>query len=135
MKKGFLILNLFLLIVFICRSQNGSTLYPFTEPQVRTMAELRIHYEYILDRNNDLTQLIRYCDSIRTVDNRIIKEMTSQIGLQKNLIANKDAEIEQWEGKFGAAEDQIRIEKRKRIIYQVTTGVSFGLAVVLLVIK
>jgi len=99
------------------------------------MAELRIHYEYILDRNNDLTQLIRYCDSIRTVDNRIIKEMTSQIGLQENLIANKDAEIEQWEGKFGAAEDQIRIEKRKRIIYQVTTGVSLGLAVVLLVIK
>lgn len=137
MKKGFLILNLFLLIVFICRSQNGSTQFPFTESQVRTMGEWKITYDYILERNNDLTELVRFCDSIRKVDNRIMSNMATMINTQRDLLVNKDLEIEQWEGKFGTAEDQVKIERRKRRLYQVTTGLSLGLAVFLgvLVIK
>jgi len=101
------------------------------------MGEWKITYDYILERNNDLTELVRFCDSIRKVDNRIMSNMATMINTQRDLLVNKDLEIEQWEGKFGTAEDQVKIERRKRRLYQVTTGLSLGLAVFLgvLVIK
>jgi len=93
------------------------------------MGEWKLTYEYVLEQNKDLKELARFCDSIRTVDDKLIKELTSQTRIQNHLILNKNMEIEQWEGKFKTAEDQVKIERRKKRIYQLTTGLALALTV------
>ncbi len=78
-----------------------------------------------------MKELIRYCDSLRVIDDRIIEEQDSRNRTLNSLVLNKNLEIEQWEGKFEAADAQIIKERKGKRFYQITTGVAASVAIYL----
>lgn len=131
MKSKCIILGIFLLIPFILKSQDGSTIYPLTEFQLRQLGAVKRQYNYLLWENDTLKKMMILCDSIIGVDDTVFEAKDEQIALQVRQLVNRQETILEWENKYMLSEEQIKKERRKKSLY---FGTTLG-AVVLLVIS
>lgn len=129
MKSRLPILFVFLLIPFTANSQDGSTVYPFNESQLRKLARLKIEYTFLLDENRTLSQMVSWCDSISQADSTIISELNNQLDLKDQLLLNRNLTIQQWQEKFNTADSQTLIERKRKGLYFITTLAALGLLV------
>ena len=121
MKKGLLILGVFLLTPFIGICQTGTTLYPFTGEQVRTMAHVKLAYENVLEQNRTLLEMVDWCDSISELNHIAISEKDLQLKLKDRQIQDQVLIIGLQDDKFKVAEKQINKQSTLKHLFIGTT--------------
>jgi hypothetical protein len=107
-------------------SQDGSTVYPFSGKQVRTMAQVKLAYENILDQNKTLLEMTQWCDSVRETQANIIVQMDDLIVIKDEQIINKNTQIVLEREKFGLADEQTRKERKLKWVFMGTTILMAG---------
>ena len=132
MKLRLLILSALLLIASTLMSQNGLTLYPFSENQVRTMGRVRLEYTFLLEENKNMRQMLDYCDSIVKADSLVIVQQNIQIRIWSTIVENRDDRYNLMKEQLNNCTDQIKKERRKRFLYMGTTAGALTLLVLVL---
>ena len=126
MKNKLLLLSLFLLMTSTLMSQNGSTVYPFNGRQVRTMAQVKLAYENVLDQNKTLLEMMAWCDSVQGAQANVIFQLDDLLIIKDEQIINKNTQIVLEREKFGLAENQIKKERRLKWVFMGTTVLMAG---------
>ena len=121
MQKKLLILSVFLLTHFILMSQNGSTVYPLSGEQVRTLARVKLEFTFLLDENKSMHEMLVWCDSITIVNDRIIKQKDIQLLSKDQVIKDLDKIIIFKDDKFKLSEEQQNKLKNQKNLFIGTT--------------
>jgi len=101
------------------------------EDQIRKGAELITRYKFLKEDTAYLRAELRVCDYIIEENRQVHQNLLSQIDSYRDLDRLAKHEIEQWKLKYDLAKNQIKQERRRKRIYQVTTGVGVILVVFL----
>lgn len=112
-------------------SQDGSTVYPLSGEQVRTLARVKLEFINLFEENKNLHQIIIWCDSIDATQKTIIKEKNVLLNIKDDKIRNLQNQNEQEIAKYSLANDQIKKERKNKYIFM---GTTIG-AVILLTIS
>jgi len=102
-------------------SQDGSTVYPLTGEQIRTLARVQIEFESLLDQNKTLGQMVQYCDSIKESQVLVIVQKDVQLKAKQDQIDAKQKQFVAMEAKYMLSYDQIKSERKKKQLYMGTT--------------
>jgi len=110
-------------------SQDGSTAYPFSGEQIKTLARVKLEFTFILEENKSMYEMLRWCDSIEAVQQAIIGEKDVQLGLKNQQIDALDNIVSFNIQKFDLSEKQGKRFKRQRNL-----SIGTAAAVILLLI-
>lgn len=95
------------------------------------MAEVKIEYEFLLDQNLGLYELIRLCDSVNASNDDVILELNTQLTLERTKLQNKDSEIGLLNDKVDITKMELTEQKKKKNLYLGTSAGLLLLAVIL----
>jgi len=107
-------------------SQDGSTVYPFSGKQVRTMAQVKLAYENILDQNKTLLEMIQWCDSVEATHENIIVQLDDLLGIKEEKIINLKLQNQMGLEMYDMADHEIKREKKLKWIFVGTTTLLAG---------
>lgn len=116
-------------------SFNGLTQYPLTEIQIRKVAELKLQYQKLYDDNKSLTQQLNQCNRASEKDNTAIQELKIQNDTKDEIIVKEREKYGFMEQSFVLLEGQVRVERKKKNRYFVTTLGTLGLLITTLILK
>jgi len=102
-------------------SQNGSTVYPLSGEQVRTLARVKLEFTFLLDENKSMHEMLVWCDSITIVNDRIIKQKDIQLLSKDQVIKDLDKIIIFKDDKFKLSEEQQNKLKNQKNLFIGTT--------------
>jgi len=78
-----------------------------------------------------LREELRICDYVMERNRQLHQNLLAQIDKYKDLDTLSKQELEQWKQKYELANDQIKQERRRKRVYQITTVAGFTLVVLL----
>ena len=110
-------------------SQDGSTTYPFSENQVRTMGRVKIEHTFLLDENKNLKEMMEYCDSVAKSDSLVIIQYMIQIRVKNDMLDNREDKHDILKLQLNNCADQVKRERRKKFLYLGTTVGALSLLV------
>ena len=125
MKNKLLISLVFLLIPYIGICQTGTTVYPFSGEQVRTMAHVRLAYENVLEQNKTLYEMITWSDSVKDMQMNTIVALDGLLIIKEDQIENQKVQLGLERDKFELADGLIKKERKVKWVF---VGISVGLA-------
>ena len=99
---------------------------------MRKTARLKIEYQYVLDENKNLTQMLDMCTRTGEKDSIAIDGLKFQLEKKDDQIKNRNLVITQWEAKYLLADEQKGKESGRKKLFFITTIVSTSLLLITL---
>ena len=114
-------------------SQLGLTVYPLSGDQIRTLARVQLEFEFLLDQNRSMAEMLSWCDSIEAVQSSIIYQKDLQLQAKDEMLNARQQQYMALDAKFLIAEQQVKRERRKKNLYFTITLAALGVAVFLFI--
>ena len=111
-------------------SQDGSTAYPFSEHQVRTMGYVKCEFLYMIDDLKKADGMLAWCDSINAQQTAIVQQKDTQLVEKDNIIGSQVKIISLKDEQIKLSKEQVNVERKKKRLFMGTTAVTLVLLVI-----
>jgi len=131
MKKKFTIYLLFLTILFTGKTQDGSTVYPYTAEQNRKIGWVIARYEHLCVENDSLSATISNQLLLNNKNEEMIGLLTARVSIANEQKENLIEQVRAYNEQLERAEKLIKKQNRVKWYYRGGIILAFGLGLLI----